>query len=126
LPFSITFLYRFIRAIPTRKRGHERSSRGIDYLLAPPGRAGSRRLKLRDCLTILRAHYTKFFLRAHRYNIEHMEKFTVHTGLVVPLDRANVDTDAKKKKNKKKKKKKKQKKQKKKKKIQKKQESKEK
>ena len=23
-----------------------------------------------------------------------MEKFTVHTGLVVPLDRANVDTDA--------------------------------
>lgn len=23
-----------------------------------------------------------------------MEKFTVHTGLVVPLDRVNVDTDA--------------------------------
>ena len=23
-----------------------------------------------------------------------MDKFTVHTGLVVPLDRANVDTDA--------------------------------
>lgn len=23
-----------------------------------------------------------------------MEKFTVHTGLVVPLDRSNVDTDA--------------------------------
>ena len=23
-----------------------------------------------------------------------MEKFTVHEGLVVPLDRANVDTDA--------------------------------
>ena len=23
-----------------------------------------------------------------------MEKFTVHTGLVIPLDRSNVDTDA--------------------------------
>ena len=23
-----------------------------------------------------------------------MEKFVVHTGLVVPLDRSNVDTDA--------------------------------
>src|SRR5258706_13435627 len=27
------------------------------------------------------------------YNMQ-MEKFTVHTGLVVPLDRENVDTDA--------------------------------
>jgi len=29
-----------------------------------------------------------------RYNFGSMEKFTVHTGSVVPLDRENVDTDA--------------------------------
>jgi 3-isopropylmalate/(R)-2-methylmalate dehydratase small subunit len=47
-------------------------------------------------LTILRAHYNAFFMRrcSMRLIINHMEKFTVHTGLVAPLDRENVDTDA--------------------------------
>ena len=32
--------------------------------------------------------------QAGRYNCGSMEKFVVHTGLVAPLDRENVDTDA--------------------------------
>src|SRR5258705_642365 len=85
--------------------GHERSSRGIDCQ-RHRGSDGWR-LKLRDCLTILPGHYTEIVFHgitregcvrcgtaASRRIIISMEKFTVHTGLVVPLDRENVDTDA--------------------------------